>query len=415
MDGKDQDVRRMQILEANNLTYKFSDVLNLSQNRTLKKQNFDTRSFTLPGAGQAVCTWNTGLDLIDTRNSYLKFRLDLPTATATPAVTYTFGTASAMNLIREVKVMSASGVELARTQNANVFHAHYSAARHSAQWRSTVGRLMGVGQPAIAPSGNATFIIPLCELDPFFEFYDGKLLPQNLASGLRLEITWEDLATAFVSSGAVTAANAILSYTVSQIEIRTESVSLTDGAIASINREASKSGIELTYDKVYTTEKNVGTNQTEHIEVKMPVSFARGVFNVILPTASRGDIAADSFQSLVYDHTSAQIRLGNNYYPHQPITNVQEAYHNYLKHWNKLKQHSSESSVTFTDFNDFKGAVCSKFQADDTLSMSGLKINSSRICEVSWSRTGADAATSFTFLIYTALARASLSNVNVKT
>ena len=119
------------IMIANNLDYKFDDILNVSVNRTMKKQYFDTRTYTMPGASQAVSTWNSGVDLIDVRNSYLKFKL----VTDGDRTDNSFGTGTAMNLIKEIKVLSSSGIELARTQESNLFHKFVVRSRKSANTR----------------------------------------------------------------------------------------------------------------------------------------------------------------------------------------------------------------------------------------------------------------------------------------
>jgi hypothetical protein len=397
---------REAVMEANNLSYKFDDILNVSVNRTMKKQYFDTRSYTMPGASQAVSTWNSGVDLIDVTNSYLKFtvrangdRTDMG-----------FGVGTAMNLIREVKILSSSGIEMARTQDANIYHKFVSKSKYSANWHTTVGALMGNGVTTV-DTADLTVCIPLCELDPFFKLYDGKLLPANVASGLRVEITWADLAQAFISGGAggTTTATA---YTVSQIEFRTESVTLADSAMAVLNKEASTNGLEITYDRVYTTSKNTGTALDDNIEIRKAVSLAKSAFCVTIPTTQT--ILIDSFLAAAYTFTSADFRLGNQYYPFQPIENVSEGYFNYLRGHNKLK--SVHESVTTPVLFSTGGMsnICATFETDDSLNLTGLPLNSSRILECRFVRSAATDVKAYVFLSYTALARASLSNCSVK-
>jgi hypothetical protein len=413
------------IMAANNLKYVFDDILNVSVNRTAKKQYLDTRSYTMDGSGQAVSTWNSGVDLIDLRNSYLKFDVTL-TATAAGR-TYTFGTGSAMNLIKEVKILSSSGIELARTQDANIFHKFFARSTKSADWISTVGANMGFQTNTQVGNGTYVFtqgtakrvIIPLCELDPFFNLYDNKLLPANIASGMRVEITWENLATAFFREAAGNGTEAA-GYTVTNIEFRTEAVTLADSAMAILNKEASTNGLEVTYDRVYTTSTNTGTALTENVEVRKAVSLCKNVFGVTLLTNNRASLALDSFKAADYSHTSADVRLGNQYYPFQPIENVEEAYFNYLKNFNKIKLYHSESDTTLADFsnvadgNSSQGMIIANFETDDSLNLTGLPVNSSRIAELRFTRSAGDDVKTYVFMTYTALCRASLSNTSVK-
>lgn len=410
-EQNNNNVQRGVLMEANNLSYKFDDILNLSVNRTLKKQYFDTRTYNIPGAGQAVSTWNSGVDLIDLRNSYLKFRLTINGGDGTQ---FSFGKGSSMNLIKEVKILSSSGIELARTQDANIFHKFYTISRRSNNWFSTVGANMGFGRDntPMARDTGYIFVIPLCELDTFFELYDEKLLPANVSSGLRIEITWENINTALLrADGAVNATG----YIIDQIEFRTESVTLADSAMAILNRESSTNGLELTYDRIYTTSKNTGTASSENIEVRKAVSLAKNAFCVTLPTLNRVDQALDSFLSDEWDFVSSDFRLGNQYFSFQPIENLEESYFNYQKCWNKIKLYMAEMNTSLADFKDGGMAmIIASLETDDSLNLTGLPVNSSRILECRFERATNNDVKSYVFLCYTALARASLTNTSVK-
>lgn len=407
MDSKEN--HRDAMMEVNNLSYRFDDPLSLSHGRTAKKQYFDTRSYTVPGASQAVSVWNSGADLIDTRNSYLKFNLTL--AADGPSCDSSFGSGSAMNLINEIKVISASGLELSRTQFANVYHKFVVIPKRSPGYLYSTGALFGAQQEAKTMDRDIayTFCIPLVELDPFFATYDMKLLPACVASGLRIEISFENLNTCFVNTGTDT----LTSYTIDQIEFRCESVSLADSAVAILNKEASTNGLELTYDRVYGTTKPTGTSTDDVIEVRKAVSLAKAVHCLVIPTANINSQTADSFSADTYSFSKVQTRLGNNYYPFQPIETAEEAYFNYLRIFNKHKS-VQESGITLAEFKTSKGSISATFETDDSLNLTGIPVNSSRIAEVLFTRNNATSVRTYAFLVYTALGRFSLSNASVK-
>ena len=404
-----KNVQRDALLEANNLSYKFDDVLNVSIERTPKKQFFDTRSYTMPGASQAVSTWNSGVDFINAKNSYLRFTVVFTDSTATNTGVATYGVGSAMNFIKEIKLLSASGVEYARTQEANMYHVTQLADK-SPEWKLTVGAMMGCNTAIALNSTTAyTYCIPLVELDPYFRMYDGKLIPPNVASGMRVEITWENLNTVlFKSAGA-----AATSYTITDIEFRCDAVKMADSALAAVNKAAATQGIEITYDRVYTSSKNTGAALDDNIEIRKAVSLAKEVVAVCIPTAFLTSQISDSFAAAAYTYTSFDVRLGNQYYPAQPITNVTEGYFNFLKHYNKLSN-ASPTHTTLTTFTATQAQLCARFETDDTLALSSLPINSSRIAEVRFVRSANTDVKTFCFLRYTALCRASLTNVSVK-
>jgi len=323
-----------------------------------------------------------------------------------------FGSGSAMNLIKSIKILSSSGIELSRTEDANVYHKFISRSTHSSNWYRSIATIMGhnpVGNEFLLDGTKSIFCIPLTELDPFFNLYDNKLLPANLASGLRVEITWENLEVALFSS-----AGGITSYVVSEIEFRTESVTLADSAMAILNREAATNGLELTYDRVYTSPTNTGTNLEENVEIRKAVSLAKGVFCITIPTANQVQ-TADSFLTNAYAFSSADVRLGNQHYPFQPIENPQEGYFNYLKQYGKHKTYGNEPITEYEDYSQHGMAmICASFENDDSLNLTGIPVNSSRIAEIRFTRTSTIPIKTIAFLTYTALCRASLSNVSCK-
>ena len=418
MSNTDQKMdQKMAVMEANNLTYKFDDVLNVSTNRTAKKQYFDTRTYTMPGAGQAVSTWNSGVDLIDFKNSYLTFTVRFDDSTATNNGQAYYGVGSAMNFLNEVRGVSSSGVEMFRTQDANVFHAKHVLPQHTAEWRSSVGSLMGVDTALnsidLDSATTYTYCIPLCELDPFFNLYYQKLSPANVCSGMRIELTFENLNTVIFKSAAGAVAT---SYYISNIEFRTESITLADSANAIINKQAATDGIEITYDRVYSTSKTTILTD-EIIEIRKGVSLAKSAMGCLLTTANRTSQILDSFVSIAFDITSFDFRLGDQFYPWQPIlgsaAHFQEAYFNYLKYYNKLKS-SSPSAVSYATFVASAGQLGAKFETDDSLNLSGIPVSSSRTVELRFTRTANTSVKAYVFLVYTALCRASLSNVSIK-
>lgn len=398
--------RKKMIMSANNLSYKFDSVLNLSDNRTLKKQYFDTREYKSDSLSQAVSTWNTGVSLVDTKNSYLKLDFLITDGTGVT----NFGIGSVMNLINEVKITHTSGVELSRTQNANHYHCATLYDRHDNDWLDTTGTLMGVTQEGtnIEVDKKHTYLIPLCELDPFFELYDDKLLPANIASGLRIELTFENLNKAIFKAPGTEHT----SYTISGIEFRTQCVDLYDSAISELNKEASTNGLEITYDRIHTVSSQV-TTTSDNIEVRKAVGLAKKAIAVFIPTASLANQETDSFKAAQYNFTSWDYRLGNQYYPHQAIENAAEAYYTALITGQNTKYKSPGISLSnFTD--DGYAKLACMLETDDSLNLSALPINSSRILELRFTRSVSTAVTAFVFLTYTTLTRASLSNCSVK-
>jgi hypothetical protein len=401
------------LMESNNLFYRFDDPLSVSVLRTGKKQFFSTRSYT-DSSGSMIVDVNSGTDLICPKNSYLKLTFKLSGGDGTGR--YSFGSGSAMNFINDVKILSAAGTEMARTENSNLYNKFHSNSRHSTNWFTTVGAVMGHGTAVQAfTSDDATtytYCIPLTELDPFFALYDDKNIPASLASGLRIELGLESLANTFLE--AVGGGGAATSYTVTNIELRTENITLMDSAQAILNQQASQKGHELTYDRLFCAPQTVGTTLSDNLEIRKAVALAKSMMYVQIPTASIGDITTDYFETAPYTYTSVDARLGNAYWPHQPIESAEEAYLYHLKNYGKVKHPHYESSITFAQYKLTNAILSFDFERDDSLNLSAMPVNQSRIAEQRFTRSANTNVKAYAWLRYTALARASLSNTSVK-
>ena len=405
------------VMTANNLDYKFDAPLSVSVNRTMKKQFFATRSFD-DTSGTAICDWNSGVDAIDPCNSYLVLRLRVNAGAGfTGSERWSFGVGSAMNLFQSVKILSSSGTELARTENANLYHKVNSTTKHSEAWFKTVGAMMGTppdGVGGTIPDYEigipAVFVIPLTELDPFFNLYDKKLIPSTVASGLRIELALAQWQKALLTTGATDASG----YTIENIEFRNESLTFMDSAQALLNKEASTNGLEVTYDRIFSTQSSIGTSLSENHELRKAVALAKNIKCCLLPTANALDPTLDSFVTTAFSFSSLDGRIANQYYPSQPIETAQEAYIYHLKNAQKVKSPEYETCLDFTSYIQNHAYLSFDFERDDSLNLSACPVNQSRVCEVRYTRNIGTSATAYLFLTYTALCRSSLSNTSVK-
>lgn len=235
--GSNDTQNRQGIIVLNDLTYVLQPDLSVAVNNTYKQQFFQNTTYT--DKTRAVCIWNTGSDYIDTRNSYL--RLTCSIANKYPSLksdtfqsnvawaaydttdkfadgaptfpggnqewawekdrmhNYTFGQGSAVNLIAQITISSRSGDELCRIQGVNMLNHMITKHRYTQEWCDTVYQAAGHGQ--VWEGDEYSFAIPLYILTDFFGY--GRLLPSMVASGLRIEIDWENPNIAFHAISAV--------------------------------------------------------------------------------------------------------------------------------------------------------------------------------------------------------------------
>lgn len=368
-----------------------------------------------------ICDWNTGTSFINCANSYLSVSVQLTGGAFTAA---SFGSGSAMNIVNEVRIRSRSGVELDRVQNANIWSMFDSVYNRSSQNLDTIGSLEGfsVGRiPTnsvldIDPAGNSAivkFLIPLGCVSPYFRPMGGQLLPPQLASGLRIELSLEDYRTALYQiSGSVTG------YKITDCYFQLDSVELTDETQRTLNMESAKDGLEWSYERVYTTITQQPSAQTSiSAQVRKAVSQACLVYSVAISGADKVDITKDSLVAVPFNTSSFQYRLGSLYFPHQRIENGEDGSEATLiayETFDKLRHPFRETSVTPATFRSKYGVLAASLERDQSLQFSGLAVNNSRTLELD--ATFASVAENlevYTFLTYCSVARAFIDNTSV--
>jgi len=195
-------------LMVNNLVYKQPLALSLATSRHYNRLFWQRTEYKNASLQTAVIDWTSGSDYIDTENSYLTFTVQLVTSGA--AITANFGSGSAMNLIRSILIKSRSGTELERIDRVNFWSRINTLYTSSDDYLRKFGSVMGFGSTRtgagdaanVSDTAKTRFAIPLCFLAPFFKSIKGNKLPAQLASGLHMEIVWEDPRTAlFLKSG----------------------------------------------------------------------------------------------------------------------------------------------------------------------------------------------------------------------
>lgn len=413
-------------LTVNNLIFVSPESLSLAVNRTANRQYFQRSTYQ--NGDTARIDFNSGSDYIDPDNSYLTFSIKLNSPSVTP-VTANFGCGSAMNCIKQVTLRSRSGCELDRCEYANVWSRIKTVNTESLAYLQTGGSLEGWDVGSLTNIGSRSYfvrsdsayqvVLPLKRLSGFFEpVKRGQKLPACLFSGLTMELIFEDYRTTVVVIDGDLGAT-VTGYTISNISVMTDNTCLTDDTQKVLNSLSSSSGLEHTYNRVYTSINDLpsGTN-TLSAQVRKAVSKAQYAVAVFLDPSFRTNITVDSFSSMGYTTTSYQWRLGSLYFPNQPLSdpdaNGAEAFLASLSTFNKLKNEHQEGSVTRAMFRtNYNGSLCGSFERDQELNCSGLCINSSRVLELDCTFLNAIARQAFVFLSYAGVSRSYLDNTSV--
>ena len=400
-------------LLTNNLVYEQPKALSLAVNRTYTNQYFQRNDYAGTKNTTAIIDWNTGTSYVNLENSYLTFRVDSIGGNAN------FGCGSAMNIINEIRIRSRSGTELDRVELANVWSQKDSVYSKPDSYLSRFGAAQGFGPTrdgatdavSLSPGAPQRFCLPLSVLAPFFRPMKKQLLPPQLASGLRIEIVFEDPATAlFQKSGTVT------DYNVTDIRFVLDTVDMTDDTQRTINMESASEGLEYAYERVYTAISQVPSLQLNlSMQVRKAVSQACFATALSFKSANRVDVTQDSFKTNGFPYKSYQFRLGSLYFPHQRVitgvNDIAEPYILAMATYDKLRHPYAETSVSISNYLNDQAVLATSFEKDMSLNMSGLPINNSRVLELNVEYvTVPDALDVVVFLTYCAVSRSYIDN-----
>ena len=414
-------------LMVNNLIYEMPKALSLATGRTHVSQFPQRSTYTVDRNSTMVFQWNTGNAYIDTSNSYLRFKMKASgTANVVPA---SFNYGSALNLFHEYRIRSRSGVELDRLENCNLYNQYRLKYTKSTNWLSTVGQtFFYLSNSAIFNQANTIITdvcIPLCELATFFcSIKKGQLLPPQIASGLQIELSLESIARAFVDTAGFFQAGSSLELT--DIAMVLDTVSLSDETSKLLNLESSQSGLEWCYNRVYNYSATYAAGTSNFtMQVSKAVSQATHAFMVTQNSVNAQLGTVDSFIADPFAYKSWQMRLGSQYYPNQMVNNQtqtvtvkgMESYLLAMSSFEKMKTPFQETSITPALYSQNTSVIAVSLERNQSLAVSGLPINNSRVLEILVERDAtADAGVSRDvncFLTYVSVAKAFIDNMSV--
>ena len=413
-------------LFANNLIYEAPSPSSVTTNRVLKRQQFQNRSYS---SGQTMtCTFNTGVDFVDQKNSSLVLTFALTPAAGT-SVVCGFGEGSGVNFIQNIRIYHRSGTCYTNTQRYNLYRRTEDVFNQSQEWFNTIGSLMGYGTVAsgilnnnggaanvIDAVVNYTVVIPLTKVHPFFDSEGGLFLPSAMASGLRIEIDLPTLQECFFATPAVGTTAPPISYSITNIYFNTMSVSLMDSAQASINTAAQQQSLEYVYKDIFTSRNSTPSNSSSiNIDINRSVGYADHATTMIQVASDITSINADSFIGAYYEG-QWWYTLGSNQFPNQKIEDKLNAYSSALITFDKYNQGAGyPTKVTPVIYNLNAGIYSVSLERDTSIALSQSPVNSSRALRFELTLTAANANPTITtvFLTYVCSARSSMLSSKV--
>jgi len=337
------------LLEVNRLDYRLSPSLSIATSRAMKSYRSHEGSYKM-GTDQIQFTLSSGATYVDFLNSYVRFTVELPAGlagTLAPKLPAHTGWAS---IIRSIRVVHSSGVELDRQQETVgewiQLMDYYNCSKEERQTTGSLYSLNDTMRPsaliartgkleklkeglnlvpanpptqaepggdyvtALAedaweveedPSGKKVEVaIPLAKLLGFFN--SDLLAPSFLCAGLQIYIDTHTPQHFFIcgtdESGLPAGGGNWLDQEVkiSNCEVELETFTLVDSVIRKLSQISASSGLEWSWDAVH--EMNITVNSSDlTMQITRALSRANNITVRTRLAANIGNTAADSFAS----------------------------------------------------------------------------------------------------------------------
>ena len=341
------------LLQVNNLLYKMSPALGIAARRNHRIDFAQQAQYA--ASETIVYDCQTGSDFVGGKNSYLKLKV---TAIGGPG---DLGSGSICNIINRVVVRSRTGKELTRVENFNLLCKNIQVWDCPEEWKATAGKAQGYGTGSgvanVVPETGKVFIIPMWVIPCFNQ---DKLLPPQLMSGCRIEITLENVATAFRQNAGDTL---ITAYVVDRPEIHWDTYDLADAYKRKIAEMASRQGLNILHKEYFHTIVS-GSDTDFNFDIKKAASKALKAMIISRSTDAVSSTDFDSMGSLKYDYSQYQSRIGADYFPNAPLSvddieldGNAESYYQTLFVWNKSANCWNPSSVTPNQYTSDQAAA----------------------------------------------------------
>ena len=418
------------LLAVNQLNYRLPPQISIAS-KTTHVINYAQQSSYANG-NTMIFDVQTGASFVDPQASYLRFVVKPLTDQ------FSFGSGSACNIMSRVVVRTSTGKELSRVEDANLLIKMMDVYNNANDWRTTIGESQGYTNispvltkyGSVIPTTGRLFIVPFQTFMPCMSPHGAKLVPPNLMSGLRIEITLAATFDAFCAYDQTTPLATLTGYTVDAVELHLKTHELADAFQRKI-QELSVSGLNYLYKEHFHNIVSPGANSNINFDVKKACSKAitarimtRGASNTD-PLAVNG---RDKMASAPFNYIKYQAHIGSDYFPNAPlqldatpsINNINESYYYTMYAQDKLEKWNppgvtpleylgtSTLGATATEFQN--GIIAFNFNKSNVSDMAGYTISNSRALLVDLQQATAANVRIDVFLTFLRLAKVYQSN-----
>lgn len=431
--GEEEKAGMGSLLQLNRLDYRIPPSLSVATSRSLKGFAANRDAYK-PGDTMRFL-FSSGASYVDTKNSYIKFYVNLFDATGAALTAAKLGQLAwdqslGFSLIRGLRVIHSDGTELdhvpeGRNLMYRVEHKLKKSYDQRRTWvdlaylpadQSKVGRQIPAfdsNDTAVTPTIFSTVIEVILPLHYLCRIFDSELLsPSYLMAGLRLELFLESNTNVFKK-----VADPGISYTVSQPEVCLETFMLTDGVTRAISQISANTGIEWYWEALHHAQTQSLTNNVS-IQVNRALSRANWVLCFPRQTAHIGTYDHHSIFTEGNQCNGFQVQLGSQFIPAQSITSEESLRHSLIKAFGQAHTVDGQCRFDRDDFhNHAKGHayIATPLESSGTLAQSGVSISAQRTAVLNLQFATNPGRTIDTFVGYTRVATLFLDAAVVRT
>lgn len=415
------------MLADNGILYRSPSQLSSVVARTYKVEYAQRGEYSV--GAPVIFDWNTGTSYVDPQTAILSFEVNISN-TKVGAVNLTWGGGlGACSLIEEIRIISKNGVEVDRTQNANLLAKVLSDYTLSAEGRANAemcdgypsGGYITVPAAVLGVAGLATITvsIPMKLLSGFFRpTVKGMLIPAGLASGLRIEMSLASADLAFQTTTGGTA-DGVITYKVEQAQMLMQLSDLNDPTQNNLFTESARNGLEYNFPAFFSSKVSNSGSTRINEQLKKAVSQANKAFAVVLDkgAADYESLSFSGFNSMLSSKITAfNWRLGSQFYPLERLTRAANYWAIANACFDELRNMEwRPNQVDWLNFNvGGKCIAAASLDMSDRINLSGSKINNSSVLELRLDLNNTDAVDVVLFLQYTAEVRTSGSRSVLK-
>jgi hypothetical protein len=406
-------------LQSNRLVYSFPPSLGVCKARSLVRNVFNAPASGYTDRSQMVIHLNPGEAFVNPATSYLTFQGGVVSASA-----YTWGVGSSLNAFLTATLTSASGTEIERVERVNQTGLFLDRVwgEMTRDQMSCVGRAMGYSDTPVACNGATAaelpvWVIPLGKI--FGLFRSQKLLPSQLLSGAKIELTLDVGSRAVVLAGSVAAPT----LTILNPSIVLDTYILEDSVMLALQRVCAKDGLEYAFQTVDNNQASSTTTGLD-LDIRKAVSVANSIIVARYPAPQATAIlesTIDTFSTGANLFTQFQFNLGSLYMPNQTMVKTSTAaaeaaltefYYNVL--YATENYSATTAPLTITEYATKLGCVAATLERSTLLSLSGMPVALSKQLHLSATFSSSGPHVIYSMLNYTALAKIYLDRVLIR-